>query len=56
LAEKQDAIVLCTGFSEELNGESAADLGIAEFLHKPVTPKKMAAMVREVLDRCKAKR
>jgi PAS domain S-box-containing protein len=44
-------VVLCTGYSETVNEESARSMGIAAFLHKPVDPNKLAATVRAVLDR-----
>jgi PAS domain S-box-containing protein len=44
-------IVLCTGFSEAANEETARAAGIAAFLNKPVDPDKLAATVRAVLDR-----
>jgi PAS domain S-box-containing protein len=43
-------IILCTGFSEQANSENALDLGIREYLHKPVTIRNMATVVRRVLD------
>jgi CheY-like chemotaxis protein len=44
-------IVLCTGFSETANEETARAAGITAFLSKPVDPDKLAATVRAVLDR-----
>ncbi len=43
-------VILCTGFSEQANAERARDCGICEYLHKPVTIKSMATIVRQVLD------
>ena len=43
-------IILCTGFSEVINGEFAKIIGIKEFLTKPVTKNDMATTVRRVLD------
>jgi CheY-like chemotaxis protein len=43
-------IVLCTGFSETANEETARAAGIAAFLNKPVDPDKLASAVRRVLD------
>ncbi len=43
-------VILCTGFSELINAEEAHDLGIREFLYKPVTIQDMAVIVRKVLD------
>ena len=42
-------VILCTGFSELINAEEAHDLGIREYLYKPVTIQDMAITVRRVL-------
>lgn len=42
-------IILCTGFSEQMDAEKAKNLGIRGFLMKPVILKDLAGMVREVL-------
>ncbi len=42
-------VILCTGFSEHINEEKARNLGIKKFLNKPVSPRELAAAVREVL-------
>ena len=43
-------IILCTGFSERITREEAVDLGISEFLQKPVTVHTLLRKVRELLD------
>ncbi len=43
-------IIICTGFSERINKDKAAAIGIKGFLMKPVIRSKLAAMVRQVLD------
>lgn len=43
-------IILCTGFSELIDKEKAASLGIKEYLMKPVSRKNLANVVRKVLD------
>ena len=43
-------IVLCTGFSELIDGEKAREIGIRVFLHKPITRDDLARAVREALD------
>ncbi len=43
-------IILCTGFSEMLNKEQARDLGIREYLMKPVVKNKLAKTIRQVLN------
>lgn len=43
-------IVLCTGYSEVINGESARENGIREFLQKPVSMTQLSACIRNILD------
>ncbi|MCZ6844242.1 MAG: response regulator, partial [SAR324 cluster bacterium] len=43
-------IILCTGYSETMNPESSKALGINAFLYKPIEPREMGRVVREVLD------
>ncbi len=45
-------IVICTGFSENVNEEMAKAIGIKGFLMKPVVKSDMAEMVRKVLESC----
>ena len=42
-------IILCTGFSELITKEKAKDIGIREFIMKPVLRSEIAAAVRRVL-------
>jgi PAS domain S-box-containing protein len=49
-------VVLCTGFSEKINKDSALAIGIKSFLMKPVSKSDMARTVREVLDEAKGKK
>jgi two-component system cell cycle sensor histidine kinase/response regulator CckA len=42
-------IILCTGFSEGLNEEQAAALGIRAFLWKPFSLREIALLIRRVL-------
>ena len=44
-------IILCTGFSELVDGEKAAEIGVKKFLMKPVSRIELATAVRDVLDR-----
>jgi CheY-like chemotaxis protein len=44
-------IILCTGYSEIMTEEKAKELGIREFLMKPMTMKHLAEVIRKVLDR-----
>jgi CheY-like chemotaxis protein len=46
-------IVLCTGFSERLNEETAINMGLKGFLMNPVVQVDMAKTVRRVLDDAK---
>ena len=43
-------IILCTGFSERIDEDKVAALGIKGLLMKPIASSKMAEMVRQVLD------
>ena len=43
-------IVLCTGFSEMINGKKSKEVGIREFLMKPIIKADIAKVVRRVLD------
>ena len=43
-------IIICTGFSDNLDEEKAKAVGIREFLTKPVTERKMAECIRRLLD------
>jgi nitrogen-specific signal transduction histidine kinase/CheY-like chemotaxis protein len=44
-------IILCTGHSETMSREKAKDLGIREFLMKPLNKQELAEAVRRVLDK-----
>ncbi len=46
-------VILCTGFSENVNVHNAAQLNIDTFLMKPVEMAKMIKTVRKVLDQVK---
>lgn len=51
LALRKDMpVILCTGFSELINGDSAKALGISEYLMKPILISEIASTVRKVLD------
>jgi CheY-like chemotaxis protein len=50
-AVRQDIpVIICTGFSERLNRDTAASLGIKGLLLKPVILSDLARVVRRVLD------
>ena len=44
-------IVLCTGFNEKINQETAEENGISRLIMKPVTKGEIAEVLREVLDK-----
>jgi PAS domain S-box-containing protein len=43
-------IILCTGYSSKTSAEEAKDIGIREFMMKPLDRKLLAATIRKVLD------
>ncbi len=47
-------IILCTGFSEKMSPEKAAELGIKELINKPIMTIDLAKIVRSVLDERKS--
>jgi PAS domain S-box-containing protein len=46
-------IILCTGFSERMDEETAGSIGVKGFLMKPVVKSDLAQMIRNVLDESK---
>ncbi len=42
-------VILCTGFSELINGDKAKAMGISEFVMKPFMIKDIAKTIRDVL-------
>jgi two-component system cell cycle sensor histidine kinase/response regulator CckA len=48
---RQDVpVILCSGFSEQMDEEKAAKLGIRAFVMKPVVRSELAQIIRKVLD------
>ena len=43
-------IVICTGYSEDMNQEKARTLGLQGFLMKPLELRELAIVIRRVLD------
>lgn len=43
-------VILCTGYSELVNEETARALGIREFVMKPLSLQEMASTIRQVLE------
>jgi CheY-like chemotaxis protein len=48
-------IIICTGFTEKMDGEKAAAIGASGYLEKPHEKRNLARMVRQVLDEKKGK-
>jgi FixJ family two-component response regulator len=46
-------IVLCTGFSEYITEKAAKQMGIREFVMKPLVTSEIAKTIRRVLDQQK---
>ena len=46
-------IIICTGFSERVDIETAVSLGIREYIHKPILSVDLYSKVRAVLDQTK---
>ena len=44
-------IILCTGFSEQIDKDKAKAMGISAFVMKPIIMHEMANTIREVLDK-----
>lgn len=44
-------IILCTGFSEEIDERKAKEMGISAFVMKPIMIKDLANIIREVLNK-----
>ena len=45
------AVILCTGYSDSIDEKKAAELGIDEFLLKPVDSNHLATSIREAINR-----
>ena len=48
-------VILCTGYSERISRDKAQEVGIKEFVLKPIIMSDMALTVRKVLDECNPK-
>jgi len=44
-------IILCTGYSEKIDGEKARKMGAAEYIEKPIDNRELAMAVRRALDK-----
>ncbi len=49
-------VILCTGFSEHINGEKAGTMGIDQYIEKPMNKNEIAAAVRNVMARRPSKK
>jgi len=47
-------VIICTGFSDRVNEETAKSMGVKGFLMKPVSWSGLSEMVRKVLDEAQA--
>lgn len=47
---KDIPIIMCTGYSADINAEKAKNIGIEEYIMKPVDKEMLAKLVRKVLD------
>lgn len=47
-------VVLCTGFSKKISEKSAVEIGIKEFVYKPIVKADLAKIIRKVLDKTKS--
>ena len=43
-------IIMCTGYSADVDAEKAKNIGICEYIMKPIEKRKLADLVRKVLD------
>ncbi|TAL18172.1 PAS domain S-box protein [bacterium] len=44
-------VILCTGYSEKINERMATELGIEEFLQKPVVLSQLTGVIRKIMDK-----
>ena len=44
-------LILCTGFSEQVDEKMAKEMGISAFIMKPIVIHDIANIIREVLDK-----
>jgi CheY-like chemotaxis protein len=50
-AHRTIPIILCTGYNEKISSETAREIGISQFLTKPLTLEELARAIRQLLDR-----
>ncbi len=44
-------VILCTGYNEHISEEKAKEIGVKEFILKPINIKKLTGSIRKVLDK-----
>ena len=44
-------LIICTGFSDQINAETSRNFGIQGYVNKPIIIKKIAKTIRDVLDK-----
>jgi signal transduction histidine kinase/CheY-like chemotaxis protein len=55
-ARPEMPVIVATGFSESITPEQAADIGISDFVHKPILGTDLGIAVRKALDAARNKR
>ena len=45
------ATIICTGFSEQMDEERAKEMGIRQYIEKPINRAVLAKLVRKMLDK-----
>jgi len=48
---KEIPVIVCTGYSDQIDEEIAAELGIAAYIMKPISMREIAVAIRKVLDK-----
>jgi PAS domain S-box-containing protein len=48
-------VLLCTGYSDLINEESAVEMGISSYVSKPIVPRELARQIRSVLSTAAAR-
>jgi two-component system, cell cycle sensor histidine kinase and response regulator CckA len=48
-------VILCTGYSERIDGMASEEVGAAKILLKPIDREELAISVRQVLDKAQGK-
>ena len=43
-------VIICTGFSEQIDERRAKEMGISAYVMKPIVMRQIASTIREVMD------